>query len=332
MSDAAAAQLRRILHVIPLLGDGKEHELGDLAARVEVERETVVKDLLSVALRFDDPGGFVEGIQIYVEANRVSLVTRHFLRPMRLTASELRALDLGLAMLRAERLPEKQGAIDRARERLRQVIAKLPPTDGMSLEASTGADVSARKISVLRDALSNRRKATLLYRKADATESTQRGVSPYAIVSASGAWYLVAFCERSSGVRMFRLDRIEEITPLDESYEVPDDFALDELLASGKVYVGETLERLRVRYSPRVARWVAEREGVPLAKDGSVTVDHPFADLDWAVRHVLRYGPDAEVLQPAPVRQEIARRLDGIRVLAESLVERSSASPAAGSA
>ena len=69
---------------------------------------------------------------------------------------------------------------------------------------------------------------------------------------------------------------------------------------------------LRVRYSPKVARWIAEREGKPIDADGSLTLEHPLADTDWAVRHVLQYGPDAEVLEPAAVREEIVRRLEAL--------------------
>ena len=32
-------------------------------------------------------------------------------------------------------------------------------------------------------------------------------------------------------------------------------------------------------------------------------------DVEWGVRHVLQYGPDAEVLSPAVVRAELGRRL-----------------------
>ncbi|MDO8501627.1 MAG: WYL domain-containing protein [Gemmatimonadaceae bacterium] len=54
------------------------------------------------------------------------LELRNF-RPMGLTIHELCALELGLAMLRAERPPDETVTIDRARDRLRKVIAKLPP-------------------------------------------------------------------------------------------------------------------------------------------------------------------------------------------------------------
>ena len=66
---------------------------------------------------------------------------------------------------------------------------------------------------------------------------------------------------------------------------------------------------MRVRYSPRIARWIAEREGVQPDADGSLTLDHPLLDVQWGVRHVLQYGPDAEVLEPNDVREEIRRRV-----------------------
>jgi predicted DNA-binding transcriptional regulator YafY len=69
---------------------------------------------------------------------------------------------------------------------------------------------------------------------------------------------------------------------------------------------------MRVRYSPRIARWIAEREGVEPDADGSLTLEHPLLDVQWGVRHVLQYGPDAEVVEPADVREEIARRLGAL--------------------
>ena len=66
---------------------------------------------------------------------------------------------------------------------------------------------------------------------------------------------------------------------------------------------------MTVRYSPRIARWIAEREEKPLDTDGSLTLEHPVADVHWAVRHVLQYGRDAEVLAPERVRTAVRERL-----------------------
>ena len=311
MSDTAAAQLRRVLHVIPQLADDREHSLAEIAGRLAVDVETLRRDLWSLVTRFQEPGGFVEGVQLYLEADRVSLVSNHFRRPMRLTAPELCALELGLAMLRQERPPDEHRAIDRARDRLREVIVRLPaePAPVESHHASVGATVDAGHLAAVRRALRGRCKLRLEYRRSAADGSTTRTIAPYALVVASGMFYVVAYCDRSEALRIFRLDRVERAEPTDERFDVPAGFSLDAVLRDGRAFHAEQPPTMRVRYSPRIARWIAEREGREPAADGSLTMDHPLADEDWALRHVLQYGPDAEVLEPAALRAAVRARL-----------------------
>jgi predicted DNA-binding transcriptional regulator YafY len=79
----------------------------------------------------------------------------------------------------------------------------------------------------------------------------------------------------------------------------------------GRAFASDTTQRMTVRYSPRIARWVAEREGATLAEDGSLTLEHPVADESWAIRHVLQYGPDAELVGPRGLRESLAAKLMG---------------------
>jgi proteasome accessory factor C len=314
--NTAAAQLRRILHVIPFLADGEAHSFDEIAERVGVERDVLRRDLLSVTERYvEPPGGFVAGVELFIESEKVELISDHFRRPMRLTVSELRALELGLAMLRAERPPEEQRVVDRARDRLRAVIAKLPsdPFPDAARQASLGVHGDAEHLAAVRSALRSRRKLKLTYRKGDAYRATERVVCPYALAAVSGALYIVAHCERSGGIRIFRLDRVEGAKLLADRFTIPDDFSIDDVLSDGKALASSGRPRvLRVRYSPRIARWIAEREGGESAPDGSLIVEHPLVDTGWAIRHVLRYGPDAEVLEPADVREELCRKLESM--------------------
>ena len=313
MSDAAAAQLRRILALVPELADDEEHSIDSLAEVLGTDRATLLADLRSLSERYD-PGGFAEeGVSLYIERERVSLTSPHFRRPMRLTTPELCALELGLAMLEAERPPEERSAIARARERLRDVIARLPAAaaaDAAALRHATLGDAGdATHLPALRQALHAGRKLRLRYRRGDSSETTERIVCVYSLVVASGAWYAAAFCERSDDIRIFRLDRVESADLLAEPYTVPATFSVDAVLRDRKVLVGEMAATMTVRYSPRIARWIAEREGRALEPDGSLTMEHPLMDVQWGVRHVLQYGPDAEVLGPAGVRAEVGRRL-----------------------
>lgn len=78
------------------------------------------------------------------------------------------------------------------------------------------------------------------------------------------------------------------------------------------MFASKAIETLRVSYSPRIARWIAEREQGEQQADGSFVVEHPLADDEWAVRHVLQYGPEAEVIAPERVRALVAERVRGI--------------------
>ena len=312
MSDTAAAQLRRILHLVPELADDEDHPIAAVAERLGVDRATLLKDLKSLSERFDAPGGFVEGVSIFIDQEQVSVHANHFLRPMRLTLAELAALELGLAILRAERPPEEHRAIEGAQRRLREVIAALPgDVVDAELRAAGGEPVDTALLARVRAATAGHRMLRIRYHKADADAPEERTVRPYAVVHASGQWYVVAHCEGSDGVRVFRLDRIRAAETIDRAFEVPPDFRLERVVSEGRVFAAERPARLVVRYSPAIARWIAEREGKEddVAADGSLTIGHPLADHDWAVRHVLQYGPDAEVLEPAEVREAVRARL-----------------------
>jgi predicted DNA-binding transcriptional regulator YafY len=91
---------------------------------------------------------------------------------------------------------------------------------------------------------------------------------------------------------------------------VPPDFSLVAHLKDGAPFVTESRPReMKVRYSPKIARWIAEREELEPDKDGSLTVTRPLSDHGWAIRHVLQYGAEAEVIEPEAVRAEIRSAL-----------------------
>ena len=312
MADTAAAQLQRVLDLIPRLGDGEEHPIADVARALGRSPGELLADLDAISMRFDAPGGFVEGISIFVEDDTVCVSASQFLRPMRLTMPELCALELGLSLIRRERTPAEQGPIDRALERLRAAITNVPSNDRYDGARHADLDTagSAEHLSVLKAAVRARCKVRLRYRAGGATESTERVVCPHAVVFAEQMWYLVA-TGGDDGLRFFRLDRIEDVQMVDEPFE-RDEEIVQRVQETRRAFASESATRMRVRYSSRIARWVAEREGRELDGDGGLTMEHPFADESWAVRHVLQYGPDAEVLEPAALRAVVAERLAGL--------------------
>jgi predicted DNA-binding transcriptional regulator YafY len=317
---SAAEQLRRLLLALPALADDRVHAVADIAARVGASDEVVRRDLTTLVNRVgDDPAGFTEGVSLLLSADTVQFLTAsgHFRRPMALTRTELQALDLGLAMLAQESPPDERAVIARARERVRLAASALPPDDpALQSEraAALGRDVEggiARR-QVLQDCIRTRRVATIHYHSASRSTSAERRVRPLGLVWARGSWFVIAWCELKDGLRVFRFDRVLGVQREADRFTPPEGFSLESVLRDGKVLTGEDAPQMRVRYSERIARWIAERELVAEDADGSVVMHVPVLDEAWAVRRVLRYGPDAVVESPARMRERIRLQLQSL--------------------
>ena len=129
----------------------------------------------------------------------------------------------------------------------------------------------------------------------------QRTLDPLGLVLKGGAWYLVA--RRSAGMRVYRVSRFVSVRIRDEGFDRPEGFDLasywDEWSRSfeaslPRVEVKLRASELALRHLPR------DLQG----GDGVFTVG--FENLEEAFRELLKFGPDAEVLEPAELRERIA--------------------------
>lgn len=68
----AAARFRRLTTLLPRFAERDTQRLDELAAECGVPVAQLSADLQALADRFDDPGGFVEGVAVMIEGDRVS--------------------------------------------------------------------------------------------------------------------------------------------------------------------------------------------------------------------------------------------------------------------
>jgi hypothetical protein len=240
VADTAADQLRRILALIPELADDEAHPIEPLAAQLQVSRETLLADLRALTERFDDPAGFIdEGISLFIEHDRIALTSPHFRRPMRLTSGELHALDLGLAVLEAERPPEEHRAIDRARGRLRAVMARLPGPEAGDVHrhAVLAAGGDPEHLRALREAM---RRASSSGSRTGGAARTRHRARALPLRAGRGQRHVVPRRPLRGERRRpgFRLDRVEAAEVLGAPYTVPPSFSLDAVVRDGRVFSG----------------------------------------------------------------------------------------------
>ena len=314
----AAGQLERILYILPRAAREEGATLEELSASLGVGADVVLKDLTQVTARaFYLPAGSGD-LLLEIDGNRVNLLTDGaFHRPVRLSMAEAVCLGLALRGRLAGRWAGEAGTDVEPRalrflHSLESTLSTIPTEDAMArIEAADLRPDPAGIREILSLALEAREECRIQYLKPGEDAPEERTVRPYALVHGEGHWYLLAWCTVSDGVRTFRMDRVLDAEPTGERFPAPADFDPGAHIEGGRVFRADERMQVKVRFSPHVARWIAERKPGKRASDGSLTVTYEVADPHWIVREVLQYGPDAEVLEPDEVRGWVRGVVDG---------------------
>jgi proteasome accessory factor C len=241
-------------------------------------------------------------------------------RPLRLTGGEATAL---LVALRA--LAETPGVLDT--DAVHRTIAKIESAAGQAQPSGVvvGGGVregtrTARTREIMRGALQAGRALRIRYYTASKDEIGERTVDPMRLLIVQAVGYLEAWCRRAEGVRLFRLDRVDEVTVLDEP-AVPPAHAEPTDLSHGLFTARPEQPEAQLILAPD-ARWVAEYypcDELDELEGGRLRVRMRYGDESWMVRLVLGLGGDATVEKPAElaasVRQRAADALARVRHL-----------------
>jgi proteasome accessory factor C len=121
-----------------------------------------------------------------------------------------------------------------------------------------------------------------------------------------GRSYLEAWCRRVENVRLFRLDRVHDVTVLDAPSEPPADVQPRDL-SQGLFRPGPDDLLVTLALRPGAA-WVADYypcEAVTESPDGGLTVRLRARDTGWIRRLVLRLGDQGRVLAPDDLAQSV---------------------------
>jgi predicted DNA-binding transcriptional regulator YafY len=106
----------------------------------------------------------------------------------------------------------------RARERLNAVSSHL-----VFSPQEQEARPDATLLIGLSEAIQQRKRVVIDYRT-QPDQATQRTVEPYGLAAWWGRWYLVGYCCLRQGYRVFRLDRVQQVQYISETFERPQEF------------------------------------------------------------------------------------------------------------
>jgi proteasome accessory factor C len=312
MSANAQDQVARMLALVPYLRGRDGIAVDEVARNFGVKPGQIVKDLK--VLWFCGLPNSVTGdmIDIDMEALEgegvVKLTNADYLtRPLRLAPHEALALVVALRALREVSGPGEQEAVERALEKLEAAAGEVADkAEAVDIHIDP---VDARIRLTVDRALREHRQLDLTYYVPGRDETTQRVVSPMRLVFSEGHGYLEAWCHRVEEVRMFRLDRMIELTLLDTPATAPENAHRADL--SRGLFQPDASDRLAVLDLAPAARWVADYypvEAVSERDDGTLRIGMRYSSDEWLERLVLRLGGEAQVVEPQMLAHRVRRR------------------------
>ena len=165
--------------------------------------------------------------------------------------------------------------------------------------------------ATVQQALTAGRAMRIRYYTASRDAVSQRTIDPMRLLIVSGRGYLEAWCRRVEAVRLFRLDRVEDVTVLDEPAAPPPEAEPTDLSAGCSSPRPSTAGRCWC--SAPDAHWVAEyypvdeidKIGDPAGE--AIRVVMRYADPAWLVRLVLGLGGTARVVEPPELAAAVLR-------------------------
>ena len=250
-----------------------------------------------------------------------------------LTVSELCALYFSRSLLESLSGTPFRDDVESAFEKLasvltphmRQFLDQLPrviATKPDPMRRKPVSDVPRQQQVIARalDATLHHRQATIVYHSASSDRTKTYLVHPYRLAYAQGGLYLLAYVPEYGEVRTFAVERIRELSLLEEGFTP--DAAYAELADTAfphslGVHTGPP-ERVELEFEPAVADYVRAREWHPsqTMRDTESGGLHMTLDvcLDRALQSwILSFGPFARVVAPPSLAREIAEQFEEAR-------------------
>ncbi len=297
----------RLFSLVLLLQTRPSMTSRDLAKHFGVSRRTIFRDLRALS---------ESGVPLtYAEGGGYEILEGYQLPPLMLTAREAATLLIGTAFMKLQPDASLRKDADNVALKIQQVLPREVGDYVERLKSSTVLDPywlntmesnsqEEGRWYDLSEAVARQRPVIMEYHVASRDEVTRRTIDPLGLVYYSDHWNLIAFDHLRKDIRNFRLDAIRWMRVLSERFERPQGFDLAAHLEERGAAIHN--QRITIRFSDEAYRWA--RRSIPARieeeneKDGGHEVTFYFENLAFVAHLLLRYGADAEAVEPAALR------------------------------
>jgi proteasome accessory factor C len=307
---AATDRLPRLLALVPYLIARPGIPVHEAAADFGVTPKQLRKDLELLwmcGLPGYGPGDLID---LSFEGETITVTyDAGMSRPLRLTAAEATALLVALRALAGTPGVVDTEAVQRSLAKIESAVGQAQPAGVEVGLAMRETETTERTRETVAAAVRRGRALRIRYYTASRDEISDRTVDPMRLLLVEGRNYLEAWCRLAEGVRLFRLDRIDQVTELDEP-AAPPPHATPHDMSEG-LFRPEPDQCEAVLVLLPDARWIAEYYPVDDLTElagGRARVRMRYADTSWMVRLILAQAGEVLVEEPAELADAVMSR------------------------
>ena len=299
--------------------------IDDLAARCAVTTRTIRRDLQAL-----EEAGF----PLYDDKTHDDGRTRWKVNGQAfkglaagLTVSELCALYFSRTLLESLSGTPFRDDVESAFEKLatvltphmRQFLDQLPRVIATKADPMRRKDDPRQQQLIARalEATLHLRQAQLTYYSKSSDRTKTYLIHPYRLAYAQGGLYLLGFVPEYGEVRTFAIERVQDLSLLEERFTPIEELPNDAFPHSLGVHSGPP-ERIEIEFQPAVADYVRAREWHPSqrvedAGNGALTLTLDVCRDRALQSWILSFGPFARVVAPETLAREIAEQFEEAR-------------------
>lgn len=217
MNDNDTKRLSRLTAILTQLQTKRLLTASELANKFSVSNRTIYRDIKALEQ---------SGVPILTEEGKgYTIMDGYRIPPVMFTESEANALitaeQLILKNKDASFVKEYSEAINKIKSVLRNGTKDKANllSNRIVFRHNADNDRTSNYLSTLQLALTNFSLTKIKYHSTDTDQTTERTIEPFAIYSTQENWLLIAFCRLRKDFRAFRLDRIQSLNVLDQTFE-----------------------------------------------------------------------------------------------------------------
>ena len=285
----------RLFQILYLLLEKGTMTAPELSRALEVSVRTIYRDIDALSLA---------GVPVYATQGKnggVSLLPNYSFDKALLSDEEQNQILYAIQSLRAVDQP-----VDALLNKLGGLFQKQN-TSWIEVDFSRWgmASTDSVKFERLKNALTGRHALEIVYCSTSG-ETNRRVILPVKLIFKDKSWYLYAYCRMQEDFRLFKVNRIVEMTVLAERFDaLPDEIPPLEQ----SIYSMPDMQPMRLLFSPAVAFRVYdefERAMIEQQANGNLLVQVMLPQDSWVVSYLLSYGAELTILEPFEMRTQLA--------------------------